>query len=211
MSQPEYKKKINAIYMRPSTFNWLIGKANKGGELIGDMAGLLLDHLAESDMMDAYDPDDGTTDVMDYRWLERDEARNARVRRAAMLYSLNPTLEGDERFTRMCDRVGISRDEVLAEVEADPFSAIIARNRSSSKRTECIMWLPKFIMDHDNAVHSTVIYATAKMKGFSSSTIERAKTDINVDPSSPCIVSGLKGKGVWSVTPSTDEEVLQAD
>jgi len=197
MSDQEYKAALNYVPIDKETNDWLVTEANKEGIQVRVFAGLLLDEKARQYFRAAYEKDEDQG-VWDEHWYDQYSRMWARTRRAAAIYLDNPSDEARDRLERMCTRLGKDVDEIIAEADANPFSTLVAREKEATKRGECILWLCEVMRDHGGSVDASVIYAMADQKGYSTSTLNRAKRDINNDPNTPNIVPGRSGpRHLW--------------
>jgi len=197
MSDQEYKAALNYVPINKETNEWLVAEANKEGTPVRVFAGLILDEKAQQSFHAGYEKDEDQG-AWDEHWYDQWSRMWMRTRKAAAIYLENPSDEARTRLERMCTRLGKDVDEIIAEADANPFSTIVAREKEATKRGQCILWLCEMIRSHDGSVDSSVVYAIADQKGYSISTLNRAKRDINNDPNTPNIVSGREGsRHLW--------------
>ena len=183
-------KWIGQVPVQDNTWKWIIDKANKYGKRIEQCAGMMLDELAGSHIMTEY-KDDGP--VWDFDWFMEKRRRERHAKIAAAIYLENPTEEGALRLERLCDDADVSYDEIVAKVSADPFSSIIANQKTATTRGECALWLIHLLQERSEGVPYSEIRQLAKEMGYSESTLRRAKNDINDNPDTPNIVYDQTG------------------
>lgn len=188
---------INHIPVRQFTREWIVEQANKKGRKVAHCAGLMLDRLAQDGTAE-YDANDCA--IWAYDNFMEEHRSKIRARTAARFYQDDPSDEKLEWLKTICKRASMSIDEAIAGAEADPFSAMAARRNADTALGGCIEWLTDLMMHYPNGVDSSVVIATANEKGFSGSTLGRAKQMINIDNATPTIDSKKIGKGwVWMV------------
>ncbi len=198
MGNQEWKAVISYVRLEMDAKDWVVKQANQEGMSVSDYVGSLIE-VEHQRAANAQPPkDDSMCDVWDHHWFRQREKRLKRVRYAASQYLSDPNDESKLILDRMCDRIGRDVDEIVAEIEDNPFAAVVAKERSDNKRGECILWLSEFLVKNDGEVDASVVYEVAKTKGFSSSTLNRAKGDINNDTETPAVESGRDGtRHVW--------------
>lgn len=202
MAQDNPIEWINHIPIRRFTREWIIEEANKKGRKVAHCAGLMLDKLAQDE---AAGYDTNGCAIWAYDNFMEGQRNKIRARTVARLYQDDPSDEKLEWLKIICKRASISIDEAIAGAEADPFSAMAARRSADTALGGCIEWLTDLMMHYPDGVDSSVVIATANEKGFSGSTLGRAKQTINMDSTTPTIDSKKIGKGwIWVVRTDAD-------
>jgi len=198
MANQEWKATISYIRLDMDAKDWMVKEANKKGVPISDYIGNMVEEKYQMSTNAQRPEDSSMCDVWDHYYFRQREKKLNRVKYAATQYLSDPDDESRLVLEGMCERIGKDLDEIVSEIEDNPFAAVVAKERSDSKRGECIMWLSEFLTKNDGEVDASSVYEIAKVKGFSSSTLNRAKGDINSDSETPMIESGRDGtRHIW--------------
>jgi len=204
MSDPT-KKVLNKVEIEHHTHGWLIEQANLRGTFVNDFAGELLDIYSESELEESLSGKERQrlASGLNYRWFQRRDTAEIRARKAAAMHLRRPTEESKAKLEVICKDAQLNMDQVVNEVVADPFAPLLSQSETITLKERCILWLPSFILNNEGSVASSVVYAAGREMGFSSSTIDRARQEINSNPDVPRIESDKRGVG-WTMSIRTN-------
>lgn len=210
MKNQDDKRYVNWVPIDEEAWGWLSQQADAHGMRLNDFIGTLLE-----DIFETWEPPESDEPGRRTLWamvrFERRRRMRERVNRAANIYEDDPTEESADDLAQMCEDAGMDYGEVLKNMRDDPFSSLTAFSRNGSVLGECIRWLPKFIQDRGGRVPVRLIQIVAGKRGFSESTVSRARRAINNDLGTPAILTKRDGPGwTWYVRQESDE-VEQAE
>lgn len=203
------KKRINLITIEEQTLSLLLNQANVQGKSLGNFVGLLLDEYAFTWKPPAKEEPDRLL-FWDWVQAQQEEQKRKMVYQVAAIYQSrkNPTEEEAERLARMCETAGLDYKEVVKEISNDPFSSIVMHSRNGTATGQCMRWLAGVMKDRKR-MPVNLIEIKASQKGFSRSTLNRARRAINMDTKSPTIETEKIGKGwQWYIRGEEESEEL---
>ena len=207
-------KWINQVPLDPDVHSWLIEAASTAGFKPNEYLGMIL-----SSFYQGWKPplEYGKANVQQKTyWIFRLEQRRAQMwrnlRRLAALVSEHETEEGVDALQEYCDLLNVYYDEVLADAKSDMFSALAKYASTSTKMGKCMRWLADLMQEHAQMPVKAIQAHVEGSQELSWGTVQRAKSQININQETPSFVSEKRGPIFWWVLiEDNDDQQQQLD
>ena len=199
-------KRINLVYVLPSTFDWLVSESNKKGDNLAHYIGTVLDDVVEGKL--EYSESTRTKVARDMRALRDKDQMRREALEAAVIYRHNPSQETADLLKRVCDNAQVDYDDALEEIDGDPFSSLIHNVRTgNAKFRECMEWLTTHLTAHNGQLPSNAIMTVGGLQGYNQNLLNRVKRMIALDPDTPTIQSEKRDNIWWWVIQHVNQDV----
>ena len=175
----ERMQKINSIFFKQSTFEWIKRQANSQGVGMDEFISLFMDDHYLNWSLPGKESNLDVKMFWNDVMLKRRANRRRYVMRAAATYKDDPSEENASALIDQCKLAGMSYDEVIEQVTNDPFSSIAKYEVEESTLGQCAKWLTAFLHEHDDSIPVSVIRVAGNLRGFSESIIKQARSTVN--------------------------------